>query len=287
MFYYEFVAAQRSNRNSKPKESRTAIIFWLVFIIVIVSVFILNAETIQKNFNLFRTRLSPSNGVAEEPSRVEPPAINEEPAISVVIEPPAAPGTQTPATANEPAGSQAPQSTPGTQGQNPQNNPAENPAAQNPQTGTQPPQTGVQTPDPAMQTRVVYFTQVDSNGQIHQARVTRRLPASSTPMQDALNAMLTGPTSEEISRGIINLVPQNTKILSATIRENTAVLSFSEDFMFNTFGVEGYIAQMQQVIWTVTEFQNVHDVQILIEGSRHDYIGEGIYIGSPVNRQSY
>jgi spore germination protein GerM len=106
-------------------------------------------------------------------------------------------------------------------------------------------------------------------------------------MQDALNAIFAGPTAEEVSRGILNLIPQNTRILSAVVRGNTAYISFSEDFLFNTFGVEGYVAQLRQIVWTVTEFPNVNDVQILIEGRRMDYLGDGIWIGSPISRQSF
>jgi spore germination protein GerM len=71
------------------------------------------------------------------------------------------------------------------------------------------------------------------------------------------------------------------------VRGNTAYLSFSDDFMLNTFGVEGYVAQLRQIVWTVTEFQNVNDVQILIEGRRLDYLAEGIWIGSPISRSSF
>jgi spore germination protein GerM len=83
------------------------------------------------------------------------------------------------------------------------------------------------------------------------------------------------------------MIPHNTRILSATVRGSTAYISFSEDFMFNTFGVEGYVAQLRQIVWTVTEFPNVRDVQILIDGRRIDYLGEGIWIGSPISRQSF
>jgi spore germination protein GerM len=150
---------------------------------------------------------------------------------------------------------------------------------------TQPPPPD--TPPVQTRDRVVYFTQVNNDGQILQSRVTRRLPVTQSPMLDALNVILAGPSAEELNRGILNLIPQNTRILSAAIRGTTAYVNFSEDFLFNTFGVEGYIAQLRQIVWTVTEFSNVNDVQILIEGRRMDYLGEGIWIGSPISRQSF
>jgi spore germination protein GerM len=153
-----------------------------------------------------------------------------------------------------------------------------------PQTTTS--QTTTQTP-PATRERVVYFAQIDRDGQILQSRTVRRIPVSDSPMVDALNVLLAGPSADELRRGVLNLIPQNTRIISATVRGSTAYINFNEDFMFNTFGVEGYVAQLRQIVWTVTEFPNINDVQILIEGRVHNYLGEGIWIGSPISRASF
>jgi spore germination protein GerM len=104
-------------------------------------------------------------------------------------------------------------------------------------------------------------------------------------MLDSLNALLQGPTAEEQRRGMVSLIPSGARILSATVRGNTAYISFSEEFQYNTYGVEGYAAQLKQIVWTATEFPNVENVQILIEGRRVDYLGEGIWIGSPLSRE--
>jgi spore germination protein GerM len=139
-------------------------------------------------------------------------------------------------------------------------------------------------PETAGRDRTVYFTQIDPEGTILRSKVTRNIPASDSPMLDALNILLQGPTGEEQRRDMVSLVPSGTRILSATVRGSTAYISFSEEFQYNTYGVEGYAAQLRQIVWTVTEFPNVRDVQILIEGRRVDYLGEGIWIGSPISR---
>jgi spore germination protein GerM len=105
-------------------------------------------------------------------------------------------------------------------------------------------------------------------------------------MVDSLQALLGGPNAEEQRRGMVSLIPQGVRILSATVRGNTAYINYSEELQFNTFGVEGYIESRKQIVWTATEFSNVKDVQILIEGSRVDYLGEGIWIGSPLGREN-
>jgi len=275
------VAKRKTDDKKETQGSQVIIIFWLVFIIIIIGVFMLNVETIQKNFNVFVTRLTAPSGAEQEllASESEAEILAETERRNtpvVVIEPPAPTPTPTPApTVTPPV--EAPVTPPRqpTRTQTP-------PVTQPTPTVTPPVQPAVQTRD-----RVVYYTQVNNDGQILHSRVTRRVPVSDSPMLDALNVLLRGPSAEELNRGIINLIPQNTRILSTTVRGNTAYISFSEDFLFNTFGVEGYVAQLRQIVWTVTEFQNVRDVQILIEGRRYDYLGEGIWIGSPINRQSF
>jgi spore germination protein GerM len=141
--------------------------------------------------------------------------------------------------------------------------------------------------NPAAQERAVYFTRIDPGGTILRSRVIRRLPASDSPMVDSLQALIAGPNAEEKEQELISLIPPGTRLLSSTtVRGSTAYINFSEDFQYNTFGVEGYAAQLRQVIWTATEFPNIKDVQILIEGRRIDYLGEGIWIGSPLGRES-
>jgi len=275
--YDDFVAARKSNnkKETQPHGGQIILIFWLVFIIVIISVFMLNAETIQRNFGVFITRMTAPSGSEEEllflddeGESLPEPSLPER--IEAVIE-------------------QPPQQ-PSVPERQPDPPVVTDPPARPPTTDPQPqPQPPPVPPTPPVQTRdrPVYYTQVNSDGQILQTRVTRRIPVSQSPMLDSLNVLLEGPSTEELNRGIVNLIPQGTRILSTTIRGSTAYISFSEDFLFNTFGVEGYVAQLRQIVWTVTEFSNVNDVQILIEGRRMDYLGEGIWIGSPISRQSF
>ncbi|MCL1815135.1 MAG: GerMN domain-containing protein [Treponema sp.] len=132
--------------------------------------------------------------------------------------------------------------------------------------------------------RSFYLIKVDNTGALLWTRVRRNLPASDSPLFDALDALIRGPSVEEEKQGLISLIPKNVKILNTVVRGNTAYISFSEDFLFNTYGIEGYAGQRRQIVLTATEFDSVKDVQILIDGKRVDYLGEGIWIGSPVSR---
>jgi hypothetical protein len=136
--------------------------------------------------------------------------------------------------------------------------------------------------------RVLYFMQVDPDGTIMRTRVNRSLPVTDSPLTQVLTALLQGPSAEETLRGLITLIPKGTRLLSIEVKDPTATayINFNENFLFNEFGVEGYAGQLRQLIWTVTEFPNIKDVQILVEGRRLDYLGESIWIGSPVGRES-
>ncbi|MCL2244617.1 MAG: GerMN domain-containing protein [Treponema sp.] len=262
----------RSNRKIQSGGPKAIVVFWLVFIIIIITIFMANAEIIKKNFNLFKTRFTSSPGAESFASDTEQDMLAED-GVTETPAPVNPPASQEPAHRTEPAVTQ----TSGT------------PASEQPASQTARPESQTQSQSAAQtRDRSVYFTQIDRDGQILQSRVIRRIPVSDSPMQDVLNSLLIGPTAEEINRGIINLIPQNTRILSIpSIRGTTAYINFSEDFLFNTFGIEGYVAQLRQIVWTVTEFSTVNDVQILIDGRRLDYLGEGIWIGSPISRQSF
>jgi hypothetical protein len=134
--------------------------------------------------------------------------------------------------------------------------------------------------------RSVYFIRVDGDGAILRIPVTRSVAVSS-PLADSLRILIRGPTEEEKRRGLITLIPPGTEFLSAEIRGSTAYISFNDTFKFNDYGVEGYVGQLRQIIWTATEFPNITNVQILIEGRVVEYLGERIKIGSPLGRDSF
>ncbi|MDR1587603.1 MAG: GerMN domain-containing protein [Treponema sp.] len=275
-----------------------AIIFWLAFFIIITSIFFINRETIKKNSDILAQRLN-------LPRLALPKGAADKPA-----EPAGAPGEDAPASGssgNEASPSAGPprpaepaRPAPGDSAAKPPAEKTAQPSAAQPAPSpkaepakpaqpaeTKPAAQPARSEKPAeTRERSIYFTRIDKDGTILRTKVSRKIAVSDSPMLDSLNALLLGPTAEEQRRGLMSLIPKGARILSATVRGNTAYISFSEDFQYNTYGVEGYAAQLKQIVWTVTEFPNINDVQILVEGRRVDYLGEGIWIGSPVNRDS-
>lgn len=134
----------------------------------------------------------------------------------------------------------------------------------------------------------VYYIRVTDDGRIHPEGVERSVQYDSAPLTRTIEVLLAGPTSTELSRGLLNLIPDGSRLLSASVRNGVAYLSFNEAFRFNPMGVEGYRAQLTQIIYSATEFSSIDRVQFLIEGQNVEWLGgEGVNIGTPLGRNSF
>ena len=132
----------------------------------------------------------------------------------------------------------------------------------------------------------ICFVAIDSDGPVVRKEVTRNVQRDS-PMGDALNMLLAGPSATESQTGCRSFIPAGTRLIGASVQNGIATLNFSEEFQFNQFGAEGSLAQLMQVVYTATEYSTVKSVQILIEGQKKAYLTEGVWIGSPLNRSGF
>ncbi|MEI6386267.1 MAG: GerMN domain-containing protein [Spirochaetota bacterium] len=145
-------------------------------------------------------------------------------------------------------------------------------------------------PSKAVRTRpaTLYFVRIDDDGIIARESVKRNIPASDSPLTDALTALVNGPNADELGKHLVSLIPSGTRLMGVRVQGSTAVINLSEPFMYNHYGIEGYAGQLKQIVYTATSFSTVHDVQILVDGEKHDYLGgEGVYIGKPLSRNSF
>jgi hypothetical protein len=280
--YYLNVALQRKSRsksvnNAQKKPARKSLVwlFWLAFFAAILLLFIINWKTIRKTLDeagfISRvtgrdTELSPEPSPApESPEALILYPENETPPPVQTAENPDDSGTAAPVTEPVPA-AESVKPPPETVGAMPAAN----------------------APAPKSVERFIYFIKFDEEtGNSLRTRVSRTLPLTDSPLRDTLNVLLRGPTAAEKNQKLLTLIPPGTRILSAQVRGSTAYINFSEDFQFNTYSTEGYAAQLQQLVWTITEFPNIADVQFLIEGRVVDYLGESIQIGGPLSRNFF
>ena len=139
-------------------------------------------------------------------------------------------------------------------------------------------------PAPATTTVKLYYVVIDANGSVNYKAVNRTV-AKDSPLTNAINVLLAGPTFEE--KNCTTLIPKGTKLLGVSIKDGVAILNFNEAFEFNQDGIEGYLAQLKQIINTATEFSSVNSVQFLINGEKKEYLGsDGVWIGTPLGRNS-
>lgn len=134
----------------------------------------------------------------------------------------------------------------------------------------------------------LYFMVINSDGSITRREVSRAMKKTGGPLVDAINALITGPLQEEESLGCTTLISNGTRLLGASVKNGVATLNFSGEFEFNQWGIEGTRGQLQQIVYTATAFPTVESVQFLIDGEQKDYLGsEGVWIGTPLNRNSF
>lgn len=134
----------------------------------------------------------------------------------------------------------------------------------------------------------VFFALVNKNGGIQLKGEIKDIKYIDSPLRKTIETLLKGPDTAELNRGLISLIPKNTKLLNIYTKNDTAYLDFTEEFRFNSLGIEGLKTQLKQIVYTTTEYSNIKKVQILINGKHVEYLGpEGIYVGKPLTRELF
>jgi spore germination protein GerM len=141
---------------------------------------------------------------------------------------------------------------------------------------------------PNLRKATLYFVEIGTDADIRLKGVSRPVHYGNSPLRETLTVLLKGLQSPEINQGLRSMIPVGVILRNVYVKESTAFVDFSENFAFNSLGQSGLKAQLQQAIYTTTEFSNVESVQILIEGTKQKYLNsEGLYIGSPLSRESF
>lgn len=133
------------------------------------------------------------------------------------------------------------------------------------------------------------FVNINSDGTLVRKFVNRSVPKTDSPLTASIRQLLEGPDfTNSKEKDCMTLIPSGTKLLGAKIQNGIAYLDFNENFEFNTNGVEGYIGQLMQIVYTATEFSTVNSVQFLIEGEKREFLGsEGLRIDAPLSKNSF
>lgn len=110
-----------------------------------------------------------------------------------------------------------------------------------------------------------------------------RVPRNSHPAQTAVELLLIEPQNQELVR----VLPTGTKLKSLAIKENIAYVNFSEQLIKNNQGGSAAeILQVSSIVNTLTEFPDIHQVQILVEGKKVETISGHVDISEPLSRST-
>jgi len=264
-------------RRKKRTSAKAGCLLWIVALVVLLILFLVKFEDIRSVVQktgfldaLNHAVSKPTTVPTSEPSGSEQQTSPQETVPAAPFpETPSSPQTTAPAPSPTDSGQTAPSST------------SETPSEQMPEPSSP------QTPMEKTRTVALYFIQIHDDGSISTQRVKRTIPLSDSPMQDTLEILLEGPTESELRANLLSLIPSGTKLRGVSVRGNTAIVDFNDAFGYNRYGKEGYIAQLKQIVYTLTEFQNIKDVQFLIEGKTRAFLSEGVALDTPLSRSSF
>ncbi|MBQ7158026.1 MAG: GerMN domain-containing protein [Treponema sp.] len=288
-------------KNSK-NTSGLALACWILGFLVLLIIFLVKLDDIKSNLKsthfferVFGT--TPTFIQNHEDKKEEEEPLPEEGTIitlNTTTQPVQQPAQQT----TEPQTSSPVQSAPSSSAQDFPAAPVQKQTPQPAQSVTQAPARQENVPSPvakpepkvavATTTAKLCFVSIDNDGSVSRKQISRTITKNDSPLTGNIQLLLAGPTSSERSKGCRSLIPEGTRLLSASVRDGVASLNFSEEFEYNRVGVEGYLGQLMQIVYTATEFSTVNSVQFLIDGQKKEYLGsEGVWIGSPLSRSSF
>lgn len=276
------------------------VLFWIAFILLVLVIFLANRSNIEEVvqttgiLDVLKERFSRNSGAGETSVTVTPEESGETGEQLVAIEPEAGPapaGSPSDPT-DEPAPPVAVREQPSGQSDGSAEEGASGTSgrvADRPTTTSDPRRAPSADPTkPNKRLAALYYIRVTDDGRTYPQKVIRPVYYADSPLTETINALIAGPSGDELGLGLLNLIPPETRLLSAHVENGIAYLNFNQNFRFNSMGAEGTVAQLEQVIYASTEFANVRQVQFLIDGERVEYLGgEGIYVGEPLGRDAF
>ncbi|HUX22829.1 MAG TPA: GerMN domain-containing protein [Spirochaetia bacterium] len=268
----------------KQKRSHVGCLFWVALILLLVVVFLFNRPKIAEV--LKSTGLT--SLVTKQTTQPSAPSITRVPNNEIHTKPEV---TLTPA----PAPSSRPKAQPAPPSVEPPRSGAPSPTTSSPQQpsgNASPPASSTTTAAPQQpgnktiaRTFQLYFVKMNEQGKPVVKPMAKEIKYIDSPLTKTFDTLLEGAGT---GSGFQSLIPEGTKLLSASVRDGTAYLDFNDRFRFNSYGVEGYNAQLEQVVFTATQFQTVRRVQILLDGQVRRFLApEGIAIDKPLDRKSF
>jgi spore germination protein GerM len=124
----------------------------------------------------------------------------------------------------------------------------------------------------------VYFPTKDA---MYLVPVAYTVPKSEHPAKTAMELLLSQPQNSELTK----VLPEGTKVLGVTIKDHIAYVDFNDKLIKNNRGGSATeLMTVGSIVDTLTEFSDIHKVQILVEGRKIDTISGHMDVGEPLSR---
>lgn len=119
---------------------------------------------------------------------------------------------------------------------------------------------------------MLYFLDSYTYQLIPEARQIDAKQLVTNPSEILVNLLINGPKNEKL----IKLIPENTKLNSSVIQDNTLCLDFSKEFIEGqNLGKEQEELIIKSIVNTVTELTEINQVEILIDGEKNSGFPDG------------
>ncbi len=126
----------------------------------------------------------------------------------------------------------------------------------------------------------VYFVQKNSN-KLWLSYVPYKLEYNKRTIVKLIQLLINGPDEEKYPH-LFTCLP-DTRLLGAKLVDNILYLDFDEKFHNNS--IEGLEFQISQIVYTLTELDEISEIKILINGEDVNFIGrEGAFVNCILNR---
>jgi len=137
---------------------------------------------------------------------------------------------------------------------------------------------------PGLKKIKIYFVKVnEQNEKIFLASIYRKLESAS-PLKETFSILLKGPSKREKRMGYLTALPKGLRINKIVVNGKTANIDFNK---YLSYGASGNIllSRINQIVYTATQFPNIDNVLITINGKRKKSLGgDGLSIGEPLTR---
>lgn len=124
----------------------------------------------------------------------------------------------------------------------------------------------------------VYYATNDANYLAPEVHV---VPLNNQPGQTAIELLLAGTKNPNLT----TVIPAGTKLRSLTVKDHVAYVDFNDTLIKGgNGGSASEILIIGSIVDTLTEFHDIHQVQILVDGKKIDTISGHMDLTEPVGR---